>query len=178
MRAPRTEMTASPMPKTSAAQIAAPRSPGGRPGHIHGVCQPALSASSATARYASGPIQERELPTTAAASKPRPAIPKTFRRSATVPPRRFAPAAPARSEAKAAPVSPTAAPKRRYASRLPVARSHSPNGLRVVTATIAAAAASMISGTWSECASLRQRTRPGRVHRKPPSRPAPLGHGG
>lgn len=82
VRGPRTEMTASPAPKTSAAQIAPPGSPGGRVGHIHGVFQRALSASSATARYASGPIQDSEPPITAAESRPTPAIPKTFRRSA------------------------------------------------------------------------------------------------
>ena len=65
-------MTTSPTPKTSAAQIAPPRSPGGRAGHIHGVSQPALSASSAKAKYASGPIQESEPPNTAAESKPTP----------------------------------------------------------------------------------------------------------
>ncbi len=157
-RAPRTEMTASPTPNTSAAQIAPLRSPGGRAGHIHGVCQPALIASSAKARYASGPIQESEPPIMMAESKPTPAIPMTFRRSAVVPPRRSAPAAPARSEMNAATVSPTAAPRRRYGSHVPVARLDSPNGLRVVTATVAAAAASTISGTWSERSSLCQRS--------------------
>lgn len=50
VRAPRMVMTASPAKKTSAAHSALPRSLGGRAGHVHGVCQPELSASSAKAR--------------------------------------------------------------------------------------------------------------------------------
>jgi len=92
---PRTVMTAVPAAKTRVAHSAAPGSFEGRAVHTHGVVHPAVSAPSVISRYAIGQAHAKTPPSTAADSRPTPAIPATFRDIARTPPVRPPAVAPA-----------------------------------------------------------------------------------
>src|SRR5258708_33993079 len=94
-RLPGRVMTAVPVAKARVAHSAAPTSFDGRAVQTHGVVHPAASEPSVISRYAIGQAHANEPPSTAADSRPRPAIPAPLRAIATMPPARPPAAAPA-----------------------------------------------------------------------------------
>ena len=109
-RAPRTLVITIPMVNTSVAQIAAPRSCGGRAARsrVWSVLEGATGSAARRRRPPGrprGPAQARRPPSAAAHSRPMPAIPARLRSTSRVPPARCAPVPAAVSAPAAAAVA-------------------------------------------------------------------------